>query len=150
MRLFEDGCYWVKVRDGNLKALAIYERHYSRYEYADGRKQKLFVGPGEKLVLLGKNDDALFVWRKFIDDSGQTGVNCAAFRNETEGKQLSSELILQAEEIAVKRWGNIRFYTHVDPEEVKSTNPERCFKAAGWRVCGETQKKKLIILEKVT
>jgi hypothetical protein len=37
--------------------------------------------------------DALFVWRKFIDDSGQQGVNCAVFRNESRhgGPQTLSD-----------------------------------------------------------
>jgi len=38
---------------------------------------KLFVGPGEKLVLRTWECDAIWVWRKFIDDSGQEGINCA-------------------------------------------------------------------------
>lgn len=38
---------------------------------------------------------ALFAWRKFIDKSGQQGVNCSIFRNE--GPELSSELIIEAD-----------------------------------------------------
>ena len=55
------GGNWYQVRDGNPLALAMYERHYSCYKYADGRGRKLFCGPGQKMVLLTINNDALFV-----------------------------------------------------------------------------------------
>lgn len=42
---------WWLTKDGDRDCLALYERHYSAYRYADGRRRKLFVGPGEKLVL---------------------------------------------------------------------------------------------------
>jgi hypothetical protein len=60
----------------------LYDRHYSKYHYADGRRPKLFVGPGEKMVLLTTDHLALFAWRKFRSMDGQQGVNCAIFRNE--------------------------------------------------------------------
>ena len=94
--------YWQEYKDGNSAALALYERHYSAYRYKDGRERKLFCGPGEKLVLMTAKKDALFAWRKFIDDSGQTGVNCAVFRNESD--ILSSTLIEHAMRIAWRRW----------------------------------------------
>ena len=75
--------FWRLSRDGDPVGLQLYRRHYSRRVYADGRDPALFVGPGEKTVLLSHDDDALFVWRKFIDASGQDGVNCAVFRNES-------------------------------------------------------------------
>lgn len=68
------------------------------------------------------------------------------FRNESD--VLSSKLILAAEKIAAARWPGERFYTYVDPKKIRSTNPGACFKKAGWRVCGVTKTKKLVILEK--
>ncbi len=69
---------WLPVKDGDPRAAAIYRRHYSAYEYRDGRRSRYgaknrfhIAGPGEKLLLMTVNCDALFVWRKFIDDSGQ-------------------------------------------------------------------------------
>jgi len=138
------GGNWYQVHDGNPVALAMYERHYSCYKYADGRKRKLFCGPGQKMVLLTINNDALFIWRKFIDDSGQKGVNCSAFRNE--GKLKSSSLIMEAVSHARRRWQKERLYTYVNPKKIKSTNPGYCFKIAGWKKCGIT-KGGLIILE---
>ena len=137
---------WYLTKDGDQYCLELYERHYSCYNYKDGRKRKLFVGPGEKVVLRTWEADAMFVWRKFIDDSGQKGVNCAVFRNESNKK--SSELILQADAIAFAVWPDKRHYTYVNANKVKSTNPGYCFKRAGWKQCGITKKRKYIILEK--
>ena len=144
--LFPSAGNWRVIKDGNKIALEMYERHYSCYKYADGRERKLFCGPGEKMVLLTVNNDALFVWRKFIDGSGQSGVNCAVFRNE--GNIQSSVLITEAVEIARMRWPEERFYTYVNPGKIKSSNPGYCFQKAGWRKCGVT-KGGLIILELV-
>ena len=147
MRLFHDTGNWVQVKDGNPVAAEIFSRHYSKYVYADGRRPKLFVGPGEKIVLLSKQNNALFVWRKFISADGQDGVNCAIFRNESE--LLSSMLLLEAEKIAASRWPGERFYTYVNPRMIKSPNPGYCFKVNGWKQIGITKKRKLIILEKI-
>jgi hypothetical protein len=128
------------------------QRHYSYHPYQDGRRQdptnkarRLFVGPGGKMVLLTAACDALFVWRKFIDRSGQRGVNCAVFHNE--GPILSSELILEAEQLAWARWPGERLYTYINPHKIRSVNPGYCFKKAGWQRCGES-KSGLLILEK--
>lgn len=43
---------WIEVRDGDASCRAIFDRHYSRYRYADGRRPKLILGPGEKMLLL--------------------------------------------------------------------------------------------------
>lgn len=148
------GSVWLPAKDGDPRAFAIMRRHYTYQAYQDGRRaaggnyrnRRLFVGPGEKMVLMTADCDALFVWRKFKDDSGQTGVNCAVFRNE--GPLLSSALILAAEQIALLRWPGERFYTYVDAKRVLSSNPGWCFRCAGWRVCGRTKSRGLLILEK--
>jgi hypothetical protein len=72
---------WWLTKDGDRNCLALYERHYSAHRYKDGRVRTQFIGPGEKLVLRTRDADAIFAWRKFIDDSGQTGINCAVFRS---------------------------------------------------------------------
>lgn len=145
---------WYAVKDGDPRAYALMRRHYSFQPYTDGRRQNLsyrnrylFAGPGEKMVLMTVDCQALFVWRKFIDKSGQDGVNCAVFRNE--GPHLSSELILEAEQLAWQRWPNERLYTYVNAQEVESDNPGYCFKCAGWKFSGYTASKKLHILEKL-
>ncbi len=135
------------MRDGDDRARALFNRHYSRYVYADGRRPWLFVGPGEKMVLLTLGCDALFVWRRFLSMDDQTGVNCAVFRNEAPDRYLSSDLILKAMEMAWARWPGERLYTYVNPRRVRSQNPGACFKAAGWRRCGVTKRRGLLILE---
>jgi hypothetical protein len=137
---------WVAVRDGDDTARSLFDRHYSRYYYKDGRKPALFVGPGEKLVLLTPCARALFVWRKFLSADGQSGVNCVVFRNEGAG--LSSALILAAERVAWQRWPGERLYTYVNPVAVASSNPGWCFMAAGWQRCGTTKKRRYRIFEK--
>jgi len=99
-------------------------------------------------VLVTFGYDALFVWRKFIDDAipKQTGVNCAVFRNESSA--LSSVLIREADEIAEARWPGERRYTYVNADKIRSTNPGCCFKLAGWQTCGRT-KGGLVILERL-
>ncbi len=128
---------WWFTKDGDKTCLALYELHYSARKYRDGRKRRQFVGPGEHCVLRSDSGDALFVWRKFIDDcidrrtgQRQQGVNCAAFRNE--GKARSSNLILQADAIADCLWPDRRHYTYVDPQAVGSGLPGCCFLMAGW------------------
>jgi len=138
---------WWLTRDGDKTLLRLYERHYSAYRYRDGRKRSQFVGPGEKVVLRTSAGDAMFVWRKFIDDSGQKGINCAVFRNESQHR--SSELIRQADAIADCLWAGERHYTYVDSTAVRSRNPGFCFLMAGWRRCGRT-KNGLLILERTT
>jgi len=138
---------WIPIADGDDRARGIYRRHYSARHYKDGRNPRLFVGPGEKMVLLTVGADALFVWRKFISDDGQKGVNCAVFRNEGTG--LSSDLIREACEAAWQRWPDERLYTYVNPRRVRSTNPGCCFLKAGWQRCG-TSKGGLVILERLT
>jgi hypothetical protein len=144
---FVDG-YWIPVSDGDARARAIFHRHYSYKPYADGRRPLLFVGPGEKMVLLTYQCNALFVWRKFRSMDNQPGVNCAVFRNESTIK--SSTLILEAMELAWQRWPGERLYTYVNPAKIQSQNPGYCFKVVGWKKCGDTAVNKLHILEFLT
>jgi hypothetical protein len=137
---------WWLTKESDLDCLELYERHYSarrrRTRYADQ-----FVGPGEKVVLRTERADAFFVWRYFHDDSGQEGINCAAFRNES--RHRSSCLIRQADSIADCLWSDRRHYTYVNPAKIASTNPGFCFICAGWRRCGVTAGG-LIVLERTT
>jgi hypothetical protein len=133
---------WWLTKDGDRSVLALYERHYSAYQYRDGRVRRLFAGPGQKIVLRTASGDAGVVWRSFIGDSGERGINCAFFRNE--GAIVSSHLIRQADHIAYQVWACRRHYTYVDQTQIRSRNPGFCFLQAGWRKCGVTQNGKLI------
>ncbi len=151
--IFNDNIRWIAINDGDSRGYALMQRHYTFQAYKDNRRQclsyrnrHLFVGPGEKMVLITPDNLALFVWRKFIDKSGQQGINCAVFRNE--GPHLSSELITEAELLAANRWPGERAYTYVNAQKIQSSNPGCCFQKAGWRKLPEvTQRKGLVILE---
>lgn len=138
---------WWITKDGDEICADLFSRHYSKYHYADGRRPKLFCGPGFKIVLRTLDGSALWVWRKFKDASKQKGINCAIFRNESP--HLASELVRQADAIADFVWPGERHYTYVNAEKVKSANPGFCFKRAGWRECGRTKVNGLLILERV-
>lgn len=137
---------WLEVRDGNVTVASIYDRHYSRNPASRGDSR--VAGPGRKMVLLTPCARATFVWRIFKskDPLAAPGdINCAIFRNEGAG--LASELIRVAMQLAWDKWGPQRLYTYVNPRRVKSPNPGYCFKQAGWRVCGVTKTRKLLVLE---
>ena len=130
---------WRIVKDGDAVTRLLYCRHYSSYEYKDGRDPKLFVGPGEKIVLVTANGDAAFAWRKYKDDYlKDLSVWCSFFRNE--GPILSSALIAEAIRVAECKWPSEPLYTMVNPSAIKSKNPGYCFKFAGFELYGETSK----------
>lgn len=149
--------YWYGVKDGDERAFALFSRHYSYHQYKDNRRltDKRIIGPcRDRLVLLGRDCLALFVWKLWDDPSGQEGIYCSVFRNE--GKRLSSELILEAEQLALQHWPfATRFYTYVDAKKVRARffrkpRPGRCFIEAGWRKLPEVTKKNgLLIFEKL-
>ena len=140
---------WIGVKDGDPRALALIKEHYSWRIYRDNRPHRRFCGPGYKMVLLTPRCDALFIWRKFRDQSacGGSGVNCAAFRNMGPG--LSSELIKEAMVLAWARWPGERLYTYVNPKRIRSSNPGFCFLKAGWAKLPERTKGNLVILEAI-
>lgn len=135
---------WTEIYDANPSAFSLFRRHYSFRRNRNVLDTRI-AGPGEKMLLLSADARALFVWRKFISKDGQQGVNCAVFRNESAHR--SSDLILAAMALARTRWPGERFYTYVNPRKVRSSNPGYCFLKAGWRRCGITKTRKLIVLE---
>ena len=137
--------FWWLTKDGDVTCYEMFERHYSSGKNKR-RKIRQFVGPGQSIVLRTFSGDAFFVWRKFINDGGEFGINCAAFRNESS--HLSSELIRQADAIADFCWPSERHYTYVDAKKIKSANPGFCFIKAGWKRTGRMTKSGLIILER--
>jgi hypothetical protein len=120
------------------------DRHYSRRTV--GARQ--FAYSGRKLVLRDALGDVLFVWMypdPALRMDGQVGYNCAIFRNESARR--SSEIILEAEQFAVAKWGPGRAYTYVNPKKIRSSNPGYCFKRAGWTQIGFSQGG-MVLLEK--
>jgi hypothetical protein len=135
---------WFLSRDADPMALRLFERHYSCTN--KNRKAKGFCGPGQKLVLISGEGDAIFAWVKSVygRQDNQVGINCSVFRNESN--ILASILIKEAVIAAYDKWGVQRCFTFVNPEKVTSKNPGCCFKKAGWKRCGMT-KGGLIIME---
>ncbi len=128
--------------DSDMARLA--DRHYSRRTV--GARQ--FCYAGRKLVLRNTEGSVLFVWMWPYDElrmDGQTGYNCVIFRNESQRR--SSEIILEAEQLARDKWGPNRFYTYVAPDKIQSSNPGYCFQMAGWRKRGYS-KSGLVLLVK--
>ena len=119
---FDFGQTWIPCSDADPEARALFDRHYSRYIYADGRRPKKFIGPGEYLALMTPAADALCVWRKFIPMDDQTGVNCAIYRTENP-EHRCSDLLREAEDLAWQRWPGERLYTYINPRKVRSPNP---------------------------
>ena len=123
-------------------------RHYSAQHYKDGRRPAKSVGPGEYVLLMTVDSQAVFGWvRNTVERlDHQQGIYCPIFRNESA--HLSSELILAAEEFALNRWPSVpRMFTYVDASKVQSPNPGYCFKRAGWKVNGMSGSGK-VLLEK--
>ena len=140
MLAFESGLIRTNHFDPEMAALA--DRHYSRR--TPGARQ--FCNSGRKLVLRNWQGTILFVWM-FPDPTmrfdSQTGYNCAIFRNESDRK--SSEIILEAERLAVAKWGPGRAYTFIDAGKIQSVNPGYCYKVAGWKSAGMTKGGKHIL-----
>ena len=129
MRLaFSDALIVTNHFDPEMAMLA--DRHYSRRTV--GARQ--FLYSGRKIVIRDAAGLVLFGWMFPDEDKrmdGQTGYNCAIFRNESQ--RQSSDIILECEDIAIARWGPGRMYTYVNPAKIRSVNPGYCFKQAGWK-----------------
>lgn len=122
---------WIEVKDGDPRAVSIFNRHYSCHNPANGRKVDRvrygFSGNGESMVLLTQDCRALFCWRLVKGE----GVDCSVFRNE--GLVLSSELITEADSLAFQVWNKeSRHYTYVNANKIRSNHPGYCFLQAGW------------------
>jgi hypothetical protein len=143
--MIPDSTHWIAVKDGDPRAVALYQRHYSARKGKIDRVRYGISGQGESLILLTSDCRALFGWRKQIyNDDSQSGINCFVFRNE--GDILSSMLIKDAMQWAFKKWGKQRLYTYIDSTKIKhKRDPGRCFIKAGFRKCGLSQKGLLIL-----
>lgn len=112
------------------------DRHYSRQTV--GARE--FVGNGRPLVLRDAAGAVVFAWlwcREGMRKDGEEGYNCTIFRNESN--ERASDLIRQAEQLAVEKWGAGRAFTYINPRKVAPTMVRShpvwgfCFYKAGWR-----------------
>jgi hypothetical protein len=132
---------WLLSNRADVDALPLADRHYNRQK--PGTPQ--FVAPGRCLVLLSKNRDALWVssWpiAEYVKHAWAGAWLCSCFRNE--GETLSSELITEAVGVTRWKWGEpppLGMVTFIDRTKVrKKRDFGRCYRKAGWSVCGETK-----------
>lgn len=151
--IFDDHGYWMSTWDGDPRAFALFSRHYSFYQYKDNRRNDptyrnryKITGPGEPLILLGRDMQALCCWRRYHDASsgGQKRLYCTCYRNESVYR--ASDLLLEAMALAWRVWPGEDLYTYVDPAKVQTrSNPGWCFLVCGWRREGFTREGKLIL-----
>lgn len=138
---------WYLSNKGDFRALQIANRHYNRQTH-DSRQ---FVPPGQCLVLVTPNYDALWVtsWPRFAQHAWQGAWVCTAFRNENRAN-LSSELIREAVAVTLSRFGfppRVGMITFVNPKKIKAKrDPGRCFLRAGFTYAGRTKRRNLIAL----
>jgi len=129
--------------DCEMAALA--DRHYSRRTVGD----RQFLPPGRTIVIRNTEGTLLFGWNWQYDWKRadlQTGYYCSIFRNESA--RLSSEVILECEQIAIEKWGLDRMYTFIDGRALRGTNPGYCFLMAGWHRVGRTMSGKEILVKR--
>jgi hypothetical protein len=143
------GVRWCAAKDGDPRAFALRQRHYTArprpaITVLSDRK---IAGPGESLVLLAPQSDAVFVWRaERHRKDGQVGINCGVFRNESPWR--SSDLIREACALAWARWPGERLYTFVNPRKLPyGKRPGYCFECAGWQRLTKRSQGGLLILE---
>jgi hypothetical protein len=123
---FTDGL--IRVGKFDLESALLADRHYSRQKVGTNQ----FMPPGRTMVLRNAEGTVVFGWLwQLKRDDGEDGYNCSIFRNESS--RLSSEIIIEAEEMAVAEWGANRGFTYVRPSDIASPNPGFCFKQCGWK-----------------
>ncbi len=128
---------WQQTHKGDSRAVTLADRHYTRQ--TPGSPQ--FCRPGRNLVLLSRDEDALWVTWSGIRDDGYDAWECTMFRNE--GSYLSSHLIVMALGITRHLWG-------LPPTDGVITYVGKhlrggCFHAAGFRKFGESKSGKPLL-----
>lgn len=133
--------YWRLSHRADRNALPLADRHYNRQK--PGTPQ--FVPPGRCIVLLTSDADALWVsswpFAEYVKHQWAGAWICSLFRNESTVR--SSDLIREAVAITRLIWGEpptIGMVTFVDTSKVrKKRDFGRCYRRAGWRLCGTTK-----------
>lgn len=122
---------WMMTHKGDKRAVALADRHYTRQK--PGTPQ--FCRPGRNVVLLSRDERALWVTWSGIRDDGYNAWECTIFRNE--GHYLSSHLIVLALGITRHLWGD-------PPRDGVLTYVGKhlrggCFYAAGFQRIGQSK-----------
>lgn len=145
------GTRWLRIKKFDARAAALADRHYSRRTIGSDQ----FMPPGQTIVLMTADEQAIFGWWRPDPSSGIVAMNgldgwtCTIFRNE--GGVLSSALILEAEIALMSEasgCGPDGMITYVWDSKIRSSNPGCCFKRAGWRKTGKSADEKKTLLQK--
>lgn len=119
--------YWKLVTTADVRARLLADRHYSRQNPGT----PCFTPPGNSIVLLGLNDDALWVSHRPDPKAGLALKRADGFdyydnpyfRNESG--RTASELILEALAVTRHIWQDYEpphgFHSFVNPRKVKPT-----------------------------
>lgn len=117
--------YWKHVGLTDVRARLLADRHYSRQHPGT----PCFTPPGNNIILLGLNDDALWVShrpdpRAMLEMPRRDGFlywDNPYFRNESG--RVASELIIQALQVTMYLWQDEiprdGFHSFIDPKKVK-------------------------------
>jgi hypothetical protein len=143
---------WMKSWRADPRANRLAKHHYT----CQSPDSKQFVPPGRCLVLRTPEADALWVtsWplAAYVKHAWAGAWVCSLFRNETEGRLLSSDLIREA--VAATRWywpdvPPLGMVTFVDAGKTRrKRDPGRCYVRAGWtRLRERTKEDGLIVLQ---
>lgn len=132
---------WQRSHRADPRAVALADRHYNRQKVGSPQ----FVPPGRCLVLATPEYDALWVtswpFAEYTRHAWAGAWVCSLFRNESA--HLSSDLIREAVAVTRGVWPEVPtlgMVTFVDPRKTRrKRDPGRCYRRAGWRVCGETK-----------
>lgn len=142
---------WQRVTKFDSRACALADRHYSRRKIGSPQ----FMPPGETIVLLSDDEQAVWGWWRPHPSSGIKAMNgldgwtCTIFRNESSCQ--SSKMILEAEHYLLNLGVTIGpdgLITYVWDKKVRSENPGCCFKKAGWEKTGRSADGKKTLLQK--
>jgi len=133
--------FWQRVGKFDPRTAALADRHYNRRKVGSPQ----FMPPGQTVILLSHDEQAVFGWWRPDPASGIPSINgldgwtCTIFRNESP--TLSSAMILDAERALYQTGHDIGpdgLLTYVWDSRVRSVNPGACFKFAGWRTRGRS------------
>lgn len=133
--------FWLEGGRFDPRGALLADGHYSRRK--PGSPQ--FMPPGQKIILISRDERAVFGWWRPHPDSGIKAMNgldgwtCSIFRNSNPRPSESSEMILDAERAFAAvgyGCGPSGLLTYVWDAKVRSANPGYCFKQAGWHTAG--------------
>lgn len=137
---------WHRVTKWSRAAAELADRHYSRQTHGSDQ----VLPPGETLLLVTPERDAVWGVVHNLDPVGNRRWRCSIFRNE--GGRRSSELVRAATNLTFAYWTHryrrlptVPLTTEVDPQKVRhKRDPGRCFLRAGW-LRSETRRGLLVL-----